>query len=542
MNNRIPKSLPALFGVVCSLLLACRAQAQVQRYSVVELQFQPPGAAPYGNPWEDATLTVTFQPPAGAAVVVGGFYYGGVSDWRARLAPWLPGRWTWQSSFTDRNGAMASASGAFDVVDAGPGFVLQQSRAQSGGEPDQWVFSDGKPYFPLGLGDCFYPDPSAPGSSPLEYMGFDGGLYANRPASQGWRVDLDTYLNAHAAAGFNLFRVSNNNCTAFSLFKTVAEAGNIYDAAGSAWTDELVRRLRLKGFRVFFEMSGFSPPFRDESALNPGQKEALRRFARYVVDRWGAYVDFWEMMNEATPKDLGWYDVVSQAIRLRDPYGHLISTSWEAPENGNVDIIGPHAYEAENELESDAFIPRRVESVRKAGNTRPVIFGEQGNYGWSWSDRSAVRMRLRTWGALFGRATLIFWNESAFKDGGYKGAGNQYVGPEERDMVARWRAFASRIPANVHKATDAELRDVSRPLRAVGLLGPTATFLYVTNTQRHDAPTSGGTLKLQFPSAGTAHWVDPLTGASLGDVGVSAGLNTLQIPTFITDAALWFAQ
>jgi len=46
---------------------------------------------------------------------------------------------------------------------------------------------------------------------------------------------------------------------------------------------------------------------------------------------------------------------------------------------------------------------------------KPVIVGEQGNAGMNWDPRSAVRMRIRAWTALFREIGLVFWNTSESK-------------------------------------------------------------------------------------------------------------------------------
>ena len=46
--------------------------------------------------------------------------------------------------------------------------------------------------------------------------------------------------------------------------------------------------------------------------FEPENREAMekaKRFVKYTVDRWGAYVDFWELLNEQKADDR-WYDAI----------------------------------------------------------------------------------------------------------------------------------------------------------------------------------------------------------------------------------------
>ena len=150
---------------------------------------------------------------------------------------------------------------------------------------------------------------------------------------------------------------------------------------------------------------------------------------KFVVDRYGAYVDFWELVNEATVSD-EWYRQIAQYVRQIDPYQHPISTSWEKPNIAAIDISSPHWYQTESEFASDVETWQKFQAWKAAH--KPVIVGEQGNQVQNWDDRSALRMRLRSWAAFFAEGVFIFWNSSGAKDYKNPGAANIYLGPEER--------------------------------------------------------------------------------------------------------------
>jgi len=53
------------------------------------------------------------------------------------------------------------------------------------------------------------------------------------------------------------------------------------------------------------------------------------------VDRWGAFVDFWELLNEQKAAT-DWYQVVIPYLKSIDPYDKPIATSWQRPE---LDVV-----------------------------------------------------------------------------------------------------------------------------------------------------------------------------------------------------------
>ena len=486
----------------------------VRRYEVVEYAFTLP-AGGYVNPWEDVDFAVTFTTPSAATVHIGGFYYGG-DTWEFRIAPWETGRWRWSAIARNRTGPLLQSAGAFTVVEsAGPGFVRRSQPS-----PRRFVYDDGTPFSAIGLGDCIPADPAV-----NRAWGLDGSAKTS-PRDHGRGVDIDTYLSAYAASGFNLFRWSVDNC-AFRLWDTIAPEGNRYLEREGRWGDDLVRRLRLHGFRIYMAIFN-QPPFPQDTEES-ARLAAVARYIRYVVDRYGALVDFWELMNESDAAD-GWYAAVTRAIHSADPYRHLISTSWEKPSLPNIDIISPHWYAREEEFDSDLATVRQIDRWRSF--PKPVVFGEQGNLGANWDPRSAVRMRIRAWTAFFTEATLVFWNTSGFK--GYER--NLYIGPEERAFIRSLQTFARDVPADARPVLVSA--SPSARIRTYGLGSGRIFAAYLHNFSDHQRVTTGVSMRIDSPLEGQASWFDPGTGKIVGTTPIQKGPQTLQVPAFIVDVSL----
>ncbi len=502
----------------------------VPRYGIFEQTFNwtSPG---YSNPWEQVQVTMTLTPPAGPTVTVGGFYYG-PDTWKARFAPAATGQWTWQASISD---GMQSAqfSGTFSVVESdAPGFVRRRT-----GNAFRWVLDDGSPYYPLGIGDCIN-DVDQSGS-PLDNWGFDGGFRQPGDPDYGSITDIDTYFGAYGAAGVNLFRWSVDTC-AFGLYDTIDPSGNVYKVQEGRFGDQLVEKLRQYGLRPYMVIFGFAPPFPNDAA-DASKMAAVQRYVKYVVDRYGASVDFWELMNEypnpPAAIDHDWYNQIGGYLRSVDPYRHPISTSFpvtDAPPP-SIEITSLHWYRKEDELQSDTLTQNEINFWKTFG--KPVIFGEQGNSDQNWDERSALRMRIRSWTAFFNEGVLIFRNTSFAKDYRAGVASNIYLGPEERGYLRVLQQFTRGVDRRAIME-GFPIRPDGAPVRGYALRSPTDYSAYLHAFNDHTNPTTGIRITIDVPLAGTATWISPQTGDVLAALAVDGGTRQLNVPSFTTDIAL----
>jgi hypothetical protein len=276
---------------------------------------------------------------------------------------------------------------------------------------------------------------------------------------------------------------------------------------------------------------GAKPPFATGGSRR--DMRAVKRYVKYVVDRYAAYVDFWELMNEARAAD-GWYSEVARYLRRIDPYRHPISTSFERPDLRAIDISSPHLYARESESDSDSLVWQRMAAWKMPG--KPVVVGEQGNAVQNWDPRSGLRMRIRAWTAFFAEGTLIFWNSSFAKDYRNPVAANIYLGPVERRYLKILQGFTAAFD---RRAAISSL-DVSGRARVRGyaLRGPHAYAAYLHAYTNHTTPTSGVRVTIAPRAAGRAVWISPSTGETLARRRVRAGRQQLEVPAFTTDVAL----
>lgn len=517
----------------------------VPRYGVLELSFKHNGV--YANNFFDVDLQTIFISPNGAQHSIKGFFYGG-DLWKIRFRPDQTGNWSYSYTFSSKNGFQKRGSGVFRSTpsrDDGPVRSNPQNQYR-------WVFASGKPYFPVGLEECVYIR-----HDQLAGTGIDGED-RNHP---GRGISWDDYFSLYGQSRFNLFRFSQKNCS-YSLFDDLDH----YLVTQSILTDRLLSSAREHGFRVMFGFFGIHGNWpsdnrtvrvferavnqvlgrRMEAISDPEDHEVMRkeqRFIEYCVARWGVYADFWELLNERQASDK-WTTMMAEFTRSIDSDRKQISTSWEKPELPAVDIDAPHWYESEDELSSDLRVQEQAAKWKRAG--KPVIVGEQGNSGMNWDPGSAVRMRIRSWTALFQEISLIFWNTSWSKAGMFgghytPGAGaNIYLGPEERKYIQILQDYASKLDANVRMVPVA----ITSPglVRSYGLFSKNVGAVYLQHAASHTTPAQDVKLSFDFSSMSPkqlrGEWIDPATGSVQSEVKILPRPQTLSVPSFNVDIAL----
>jgi len=563
-------------------------------YQVFELTFQHDGR--YANPTWDVTINVRFTSPTGHAYEVGGFFFGSSKRqkpvirnwtdhrgqkrssatwpcdpadlWKARYAPSEIGTWSYDYVLKNRAGGSARGRGGFEVVEGrnrSKGWVRI-----SPDNPYRFVFENGEPFFPVGFQDGVF-DGNHNGSA-MDAKSMEGpfrldlqdrrpvpppgALFARGPSMN--PVNGDVYFGRHARAGFNLWRFSPNN---FSIKVFTMDEVHWKEAQ---LVDEMLRLLRKYDVRIFYGIFGFTKAFNDEPDNAEGMAK-VKRLVKYSVDRWGAYVDFWELLNEQHASDQ-WYAMVVPHLKSIDPYRKPVATSWQRPELKCIDINAPHWYGNEDERHSDKVTAGRVKHDKR--HRKPVVYGEQGNHrgredrsaegiGGVWDPGSARRMRVRLWTALFNEASLIFWETSYAKDGHYM---NLWIGPEERQYVRALQDFAKRLDAQARMVEVSLAEPQARGVRSYGLRSDRRAAVYLHHfdcgscavaadsepplQHRWDHQRGrihGLKVTVDVPIAGHGYWYDPRTAAVLGRFQATPGRHEYTAPPFSIDLALLIA-
>ncbi len=376
----------------------------VEQSQIYELQLRSPSNR-YANPHTAVAIQAEFKNQEGRVIPIQGFFYD-TNEWRIRFNPPTAGKWEWTATWGD----------AFGTQHLSGQFESQRAHTYLHPAPDapKWLTKDNQTITSLvGINDCIT-DRNFDGS-PLNdfYIGDDSYKVATIAGEvpQTLRfntklVPLTTFLDTYRT-GFNTFRQGVSNCSPFLSYPGDIISSKFLIPEGKQH-DELSRQLYEKDYIVWFTMFGFSLPF-GEDLTYPDEKFAIEKYVQYVVARYGAYVDIWEISNEAVASDK-YVQRIAEYIQKYDPYQRLISVSWEKPALKEITLISPHWYQSELDSESDLATVAQIDKFKTY--QKPVIFGEQGNQIKNWDETSADRMRVRIWTAFFNQASLIFWNQS----------------------------------------------------------------------------------------------------------------------------------
>jgi hypothetical protein len=514
----------------------------VALHDVLELSFRH--GATYPNPFLNATLETDFIAPSGRVLPRKGFYHSG-QTWAVRFRPDEDEKWRYRYRFYTLGKLVHAGEGEFRTIPGNPRSSIRVDATN----PFRWTFSNGRPYFPLGLQDCVDSRDGRVGTFTVDGEGRDD--------NSGRRLTADQYFDLYGNAGFNLYRFSQRNCS-----YPIHDDLDHYNVANSLATDELLQTATAHGFRILFGFFGFHGDWNagnvteralrfarvklgyiDESISDATYMrivEREKRFIEYCVARWGVYTDFWQLLNERKATD-EWIRQMSAHVQQVDPDRKPVAISWEKPDLPEIAINTPHWYESEPESESDSRVQAMGTKWKAFG--KPVLVGEQGNSGMNWDPTSATRMRVRAWTALFQEIGLIFWNTSWSKWGMNQGrytlgrAANIYLGPEERTYTRALQQFSSRLDKDVRIVA----AEVSSPqsARAYGLRSPSLTAVYVHHFANHDSLLKGLEINVDLPSAkGLRYeWINPATGSVLEKGALPAG-SAIKVPGFSIDTAL----
>ena len=543
----------------------------IPRWEVFEITFRHDGT--YADPFFDVTIDLVFTAPNGKTFQVGGFHYGSSEKpkitvtepaggrgrttveyrfekadlWKARFAPNETGRWMYSYTFSNVKGGKAEGKGEFEcIVGRAPrhGFVRQDPKS-----PMRWVFDDGTPYFPIGFQEGAG-DQKGLGTS-LSMASMDGPFRCDRPNlppvppgamfRRGPAMNpqnFDVQFRRFSRCGFNMLRFSQQNC-AYAITPSLDRIA----VQESIMTDELLRQARKYGLQIFYGIFGYMKVSTDHPE-DAAAMARVKRLIKYSVDRWGAYVDFWEFLNEQHAAD-GWYAIVTPYLHSIDPYNHPVTTSWERPELEGIEVCAPHQYLYPNELGCDMQIVGATAKWKKAG--KPVIVGEAGNsigratpekpapigFGGVWDAGSAQRMRIRNWTGLFTEVSFVFWNTSYARDGHFM---NLWIGPREREYVRAMQDFAYRLGGGL-KTAQAQVSDPAA-VRAWAVANDRHAAVYLHHAKDHANPVRGLQVTIDVPRAAKGYWYSTETAAILGTFDAPAGRQTVAAPDFTVDLAL----
>jgi hypothetical protein len=400
----------------------------------------------FNLPWTEGELFADFEHANGRKISLPGFYFD-QNIWKVRFNPPEPGLWKYKLTWKD-HGLLKFYSSDFESATGTATNFLKINNKN----PRRLTIDGNTVFNGIGIQEIMWDnningtplDDWATGESEsvraTSSAGVQNYFKSNKP------VNLDEYIKIYGpeGAGVNIYRLSlmNGNTPLYRSLETPSYF-NIQDAKV---VDQFAEKLKDSGVHLWLTFFNFNVPYKD--SLTPPERKILENYIVYLIARYGAYTDIWELVNECIlPPELKKFMI--SVIEKYDFENRPVSTSFEDPGFEGIDIISPHWYESENLSESDTKTAAYIDSFAKYN--KPVIFGEQGNAKLNWDESSALRMRVRLWTSFFKEGIIIFWNDVSKKSIPQVSPfyANIYIGTEERKYIKNLQDFTSGFPLQV---------------------------------------------------------------------------------------------
>ncbi|MBT3249551.1 MAG: PQQ-binding-like beta-propeller repeat protein [Candidatus Pacebacteria bacterium] len=452
-------------------------------------------------------------------VKANGFYYD-KNIWKLR-AKLDPGEWQyaikiytpfWSKKFTGI--VQVNQSKESSLLITGNGITLGEN-----------IFN------PFGLQDTIF-DSSRDGNS-LNKIGHASQDVPPEDLDQYRYLPLADYLDLYKnEAAMNIFRYGPDNW-APSIWENLTSPKKFtMSINGNYQGDSINEEARKRGYRVMMSVFSFYPPYSSkESFAKQKNREVLEQYLDYVIARYAASVDIWELTNEALPT-LKWQNFISDYLSEHDPYKHPITTSLEEPDLSNSNLLSIHYYSEIPENNRDLVnkvsnLYSRYDEWKKA-----KIISEFGFKGANYFTNSAGWLRKFAWIFTFKKTGIISWNTSCclFKNPG--GNGNTYLGPQERGYL---KVLSEFLPLMQIDTINKFYLGNQGQLAVYELKDKGYHLFYLLNFTSVDQLQK---LVIEVNKKGLVIFVDPKTGSVLQKLSVSKGQQELILPVFKDDLAI----
>ena len=345
-------------------------------------------------------------------------------------------------------------------------------------------------------------------------------------------------------AGFNMIRINTqldsfDHLSPYGHFNINNTGKNEYDLNQGFICDELMAALHRVNFKClmsFWNAPGNWVPGTTITNASAPTTQAALRYHQYLINRFGAYVDIWELCNESTI-DQSYINVIVPCIRTNDPYQHLITMNGTiTPTNnlGQFDVWTFHAYYSAATL--------GLSENGTGGHGMPVFDEECGNAA-PFGSYDPRRFRILAWTGFLKQTSLLFWgygggglpSQTSFFPGGIS---NESIGWEEQLEAKILTDFVAGLDQSAGPA--GVTLSPANVMQGFALSSPTDFGVYITHGLLSlNTIITNGTATLTVPTNNMqGQWIDPATGALLKTITLNAGSQTISVPPFYTDIAL----
>lgn len=550
-------------------IIAGVAEAQsvptVERWAVGDFAFTYTSPAPTGtgsNVQDNVLVNATITDPVGTVYHQLGFYYA-VNSYHVRFKPNVTGTWTYSVQFSGGPSGTSTQTGSFTVVNTqnrhGPIKI-------SSTDAYRFQYRDGTDFIPIGWNTSW----GAP-TGPL-------GLF--HPLEAGNTIPtVAQYFDAYKNSGFQMFTDSLiGDCTGCSIpaINTTSNTTN-YNFTGGLARDEIwlnADRLDLHGTTTLFNQPipyNEPTPYINSSGVvtSPSQQALIYKFVDYEMARYGAYLDFVNIVRECNTSQTGCtqqslIDIRSR-VRADSPYatslnsplvnaGYYHSNTGGQPCTAGACSAGDWTYmdtRSSDLVVGDAAsagldsFQAQVAGTNTWTTGKPVILPEvytaeqynTPNWSTNLTPRSAGLLREDAWTSYISGLSVQFW-ETTFAQG--TRVINFYIGPEERAYIKILKDIAASMPPLTTRGVQYSTSGGPAGSFAYGLRTSTSLLIYAHSGWTDQLSPKAQTITgIDVPATGTAYWIDPASGLTIGSQSLTAGTGrSVTTPTYYADVAL----
>ena len=502
------------------------------------------------NPWEDVVIAATFTgQTSGKVYNIGGFYEGGANSgngnqWKVRFSPPTAETWNYSANFSSPTDyALLTNSGLFtSTAGGGNGFLA----LNKGPNPFILQTTDGTAFYPFmvnitGVGDL--------GNNMVKGEGLYGVIGGGQSPATGYQgavSGIGDVLGPERASGFNTLRAIWDTGVSSYIISTLGTNNNVYLAgnagatstAGSMTWDALLRVTAANGLHEW--CTPINNPYAfiaggNVFASTATTQEYMHAW-QYIVNRYGAYCDVWELGNELLPVP-AFMNTLASWVKQQDPYKHLTAISYPgAAPVANLDLQSDHnylSYTVNPTLTLAGQIVNWINAQENKMGSAPIIFGEAG-LGSGISDPPANE-DFRQWQnvSFFNQAFESVWPNHICN--GFGGANTECVDTAQLAQMAVFSTFAGSVDPAATKLSVSLGGGANGQLLSGWALGSSSDVAgYILNVSNRKV-VHGAVIKLNVPAANMAgEWIAPSTGALIATftTAASPGSQTFTIPDF----------
>jgi hypothetical protein len=382
--------------------------AQIHKWDVYTVTFN--SSTLRSNPYNDIQpepgtflVQAVFQGTSGEALgktyKINGYWNGG-TEWRVNFAPPFAGSWKYTTSSPDKS--LNKKSGSFDVIEyteseknANPvrrGFVQVRKSGETAGH--YFEYADGTPF--LWVGDTWW-------------------NWTNS------KIKPETFMQMvdnRAEKGFNvgqLFVAANGWGRESSLLD---ETFTVLDTEHMKRVEEMIKYANSKGITVWIH--GW---WSRENLNTTAGAEKVKRYWRYLVDRFAAYNVIWVVAGEYNMYNNGGFSLefwkeLGALIKSEDPYQRIISLHntppfWDggaaAPQWSTGSVLHSEPWLDYNQSQvghgkyANEMIPYIISEEYNRKPAKPIVITEPW-YEFIEGNPTGMDVRFAMWSAILSGA------------------------------------------------------------------------------------------------------------------------------------------